>query len=127
MNGLAEVGWLATITGTVLAFLLGWFWYGPSGFGKGWAEGSGISLNTPDNVLWFPMLAQALALFLLALVIAILLGAGLPLAALLVILSTAAFCLCNGAWLGENRYALSVDTFYVIVSGLLMLGLQILF
>ena len=84
-------------------------------------------MNTPDNVLWFPMLAQALALFLLALVIAILLGAGLPLAALLVILSTAAFCLCNGAWLGENRYALSVDTFYVIVSGLLMLGLQILF
>lgn len=36
-TGIAKVNWLAVGIGTVAAFLVGWLWYSPILFIKGWA------------------------------------------------------------------------------------------
>ncbi len=45
----ANLNWLAIIIGTVLSFLLGWFWYSTKLFGTKWASGNNIDLSSGDK------------------------------------------------------------------------------
>ena len=62
----ANVNWLAVVVGAVLSFLLGWLWYSPALFWEKWAEGVGVELGAANAMPVGAMVAQVVAIFLLA-------------------------------------------------------------
>lgn len=127
MENFAELSWLAIVVGAVVSFLVGWVWYSPILFLKKWAEGSGLPPEPPEKSPAFPMLAQVIALLLLSTVIGITATANALITAILAILTAAAFVVSNGAWCKKSCYALAVDFFYVVVSGVIMIVCQGIF
>ncbi|MDA8747120.1 DUF1761 family protein [Litoreibacter sp.] len=121
---LASVNWAAVITGTIAAFLFGWLIYSPKLFGKGWAEGSGMTLTEDSKPPSHALILQLIALFLLALIVGITETSEAIVAAIIAILATAVFVVANGAFSGKSRYALSVDGGYVVGAGALMIVAQ---
>lgn len=127
MENFAEVSWLAVVVGTVVSFLVGWLWYSPKLFGVKWAEGSKVSMDSADKMPAFAMLAQVAALLILATVIGLTAAAEALITAILVILAAATFVLSNGSWSQKSCYARSVDFFYVVLSGAIMIICQGIF
>ncbi len=127
MEFLEGINWIAVITGTVVAFLAGWLWYGPKLFGPKWAEGSGVEMGTADSMPMGAMASQVLALFLLAMVVGVTETSGAIETAILAILAVAVFAYSMGSFSGKNNYALMVDVGYIIVSGVIMIGAQAIF
>lgn len=127
MEEATSLNWLAVIVGTVVAFLVGWLWYSPKLFGKGWAEGSRVELGSADSMPVFAMGTQVVALFLLALVIGITATTDALATATLAILAVAAFVVSGGAFIRKSGYALGVDAGYVIVAGVVMIAAQGIF
>lgn len=119
-----NLNWIAIILGTVVSFLAGWLWYSPKMFGKGWAEGSRVELGSADSMPVFAMVAQVVALFLLALVIGITATTDSLFTAIFAILAAAAFVLSAGAFVRKTGYALTVDGFYIVISGIIMIAAQ---
>lgn len=119
-----SINWIAIIAGTVVSFLAGWLWYSPKMFGKGWAEGSKVELGSADNMPVLAMVAQAVALFLLALVIGITATTDSLFTAIFAILAAAAFVVSSGSFVRKSSYALAVDGVYIIVSGIIMIAVQ---
>lgn len=124
MDALVQVNWLAVVAGTVIGFLVGWAWYSPKLFGVRWAEGSGVSLNRPDKMPVFAMVAQLAALFLLALVVGVTAVTHALLTAILAILAVAMFTASMGGFVQKSSYAITVDFFYILVAGAIMILLQ---
>lgn len=124
MEEIAAVNGAAVIAGTVVSFFIGWFWYSAKCFGTKWAKGSGVSLDQPEKMPMFPMAAQFVSLFLLALVIGVTANANALTTAILAILAAAAFVVSNGAWTNKSSFALGVDFFYIVVSGAVMIAAQ---
>jgi len=122
-----NLNWIAVITGTVVAFLVGWAWYSKKLFGKGWAAGSGVQLGAAKSMPAGAMLAQILALFLLALVIGVTAQTHALTTAILAILATAAFLVANGGFSGKSGYAIAVDAGFVVVAGVVMIICQGIF
>lgn len=119
-----NLNWIAVIAGTVVAFLVGWLWYGPKLFGQGWAEGSGVKLNTADKMPVFAMITQLAALLLLALVIGVTATTDALGTAILAILACATFAVSAGAFINKSRYALVVDAGYIVIAGIVMVIAQ---
>ena len=124
MEDFSRVNWLAVTVGTVVSFLVGWVWYSPKLFGKKWAEGSGVSLDSADKMPVFAMLTQLVALLLLALVIGITATIDALITAVLAILAVATFTASMGGFVKKSGYAITVDFFYVIVAGVVMIVFQ---
>jgi len=55
---LRDVSWLVVLVGTLASYLVGWLWYLPRVWGRRWAQGLGINMETPP-----PMFAMILMLF----------------------------------------------------------------
>ncbi|GGX59299.1 DUF1761 domain-containing protein [Saccharospirillum salsuginis] len=127
MEDFSAVSWLAVGTGTVVAFLVGWAWYGPFLFGKKWAEGSGVELGTAQSMPVFAMVSQLVGLFLLSLVIGLTATMDALMTAMLAILAMAVFVVSMGAFVKKTNYALVVDGGYIIVSGIVMILAQAIF
>ncbi|MGJ8584620.1 MAG: DUF1761 domain-containing protein [Marinosulfonomonas sp.] len=119
-----SINWIAIILGTVVSFLAGWLWYSPKMFGKGWAEGSRVELGSADSMPVFAMVAQVVALFLLALVIGITATTDSLFTAIFAILAAAGFVVSAGSFVRKTGYALAVDGFYIVVSGIIMIAAQ---
>ncbi|MGR3661463.1 MAG: DUF1761 domain-containing protein [Paracoccaceae bacterium] len=119
-----NVNWTAVIAGTIVAFLLGWLWYSPKMFGKGWAEGSKVELGAADSMPMFAMIAQVVALFLLALVIGITATTDALITAIIAILAAAAFAVSGGAFIKKSQYAITIDGLYIVVAGIIMIAAQ---
>ena len=119
-----SLNWLAVIVGTVVAFLVGWLWYSPKLFGKGWAEGSRVELGSAQSMPVFAMVSQFVALLLLALVIGITATADALGTAILAVLTAAGFVVSGGAFTRKSGYALAVDAGYIIVAGVVMIAAQ---
>ena len=121
----ALINWPAVGAGTIAAFVLGWLIYAPFALGKGWAASTGIEMPGPGTKPpMFAMLAQLLALFLLALIIGLTETAQALDAAILAILSAAALVVANGAFSGKNRFAMSVDGLGIVGYGVVMIAAQ---
>ena len=127
MEDFSNVNWLAVIVGTIVSFLVGWLWYSPKLFGKKWAEGSGVSLDSPNKMPAFAMISQLAALFLLALVIGITATVDALTTAILAILAAATFNVSMGAFINNSGYALAVNFFYIVVAGIVMIICQGIF
>jgi hypothetical protein len=89
---------LAVSLGTIISFLISWLWYSPKLFGVKWAEGSGVSLDSADKMPMFPMVAQIVALFLLALIIGLTDQEDALITAILTILAVASFTASMGGF-----------------------------
>ena len=126
MENFAAVNFAAVAAGAVVSFFVGWLWYSPKVFGRNWAIGSGISPEPPEKMPVFAMLAQLVSLLILALVIGLTATTNALITALLAILAVAVFTVSTGAWINKNAYAMTVDFFYVIVAGVVMIGAQAL-
>jgi|TARA_R110002096_G_scaffold436096_2_gene667524 uncharacterized protein DUF1761 len=124
MDVIANVNWLATGVGTIVAFLVGWAWYSPLLFGVKWAEGSRVDLGTADQMPVFAMASQLLALLFLATVIGITRVSEDLLTAVLAILAVATFNASGGAFVQKTNYAITVDFFYIIACGAVMIACQ---
>jgi len=124
MEIFSSVNWLATGVGTVLAFLVGWAWYSPMLFGVKWAEGSRVDLNTADQMPVFAMVSQLLALLFLAIVIGITRISEDMITAVFAILAVATFNASSGAFVKKTSYAITVDFFYIIACGAVMIVCQ---
>lgn len=118
------VNWLAVIVGAVAAFLLGWLIYSPMLFGKKWAEGSGVEMNTADKMPVFAMAAQMLALLALSIVIGVTATTNALFTAILAILAAALFVASNGSFIKKSNYAITVDFGYVVAAGIVMIIVQ---
>ncbi|MEX0624785.1 DUF1761 family protein [Saccharospirillum sp.] len=127
MEDFSAVSWLAVLTGTVVAFLVGWAWYSPSVFGKKWAEGSGVSLGSAQSMPVFAMVSQLVALLLLAMVIGLTATIDALFTAILTILAVAVFVSSMAAFVKKSAYAIAVDAGYVIVAGIVMIVAQGIF
>lgn len=124
---IANVNWLAVVVGTVAAFLLGWLVYSPILFGKKWAEGSGVELNSADKMPAFPMVLQLLALLALSIVVGVTATSDALFTAILAILAAALFVASNGGFCKKSNYALAVDFGYVAAAGVVMIIAQGIF
>ena len=123
----ANVNWIAVIVGTIAAFLVGWLWYSPKLFGKGWAEGSGVELGSAQSMPVFAMVSQLVALFLMSIVIGITAGIEHLMTAIIAILAAAGFVMSAGAFVKKSNYALGVDFGYIVVAGIVMIICQGIF
>ncbi len=127
MTEIADVNWLAIAVGTVLSFLIGWAWYSPKLFGKKWAEGSGVSLDSANKMPVFAMISQFVALFFLALVIGITATNNALFTAIFAILAIATFIASTGGFIKKSTYAIVVDFIYILVVGISMIIVQGIF
>lgn len=124
MEDFSTINWLAVGVGTVVSFLVGWGWYSQKLFGTKWAEGSKVSLDSASKMPVFAMVSQLVALFLLALVVGLTAQIEALITAILAILAVAAFISSMGGFVNKSRYAITVDFFYIVVAGALMIASQ---
>lgn len=122
-----NLNWLAVIVGTVVAFLVGWLWYSPKLFGTKWAEGSRVVLGNANEMPFVAMMAQVVALFLLAMVVGVTASTSALGTAILAILAVAAFVTSNGAFSKKSTYAVMVDAGFIVVAGVIMILAQGIF
>jgi len=127
MENFAQLNWLAIGLGTFATFMLGWLWYSPAVFGKKWAQGSGVCLESVNKAPAAAMMTQVLALFCLSLVIGITAQSDALITAVLVILSCTLFAASAGGFSQKSSYAIWVDVSYRTVSGIVMIVLQGIF
>ena len=116
---LSTIEWGTAGVSFLLAYVLGWVWYSPVMFMKKWMAGKGAGVV--EHPMWMSVLAQAGATFLLAVIINIFMAYdNLPMS-VLVTLTIAGFIKANGMFAGKTKYAVIVETMYVIVMGALMI------
>lgn len=116
------INWIALIAGVIGAFILGFLMYGPFlGLQKRWAEGTRISPEPPATMPVGAMGAQIIALFFLALVIAMTETTGALTVAVIAILAFAAQAASVGAWAQKSGFAIGVDVAYALLSGVVMI------
>jgi len=124
---LNEVSWLGVLAGAIVSFLAGRLWYSPMLFGKGWAEGSGVSLDRADKMPAAAMIAQALGLLLMSWFVGVTAVSGALLTAILATLAFAALNYSGGTFSGKSAYARNVDAGYWIVALVIMVIAQGIF
>jgi hypothetical protein len=124
----ANLNWLPIGVGTVLSFLLGWLWYSQKLFGKKWAEGNNVKLPSEGGEMpVFPLLLQFVATFLLAWLIGVTAASNLLITAFLILLTIAFLIAANGVFAGKSSAAVWIESTFIIVMGIVMIGSQAVF
>lgn len=122
---IANVNWISILLGAFLAFALGSVWFSPKMFGTKWREGLGAQA-VQGRSLGMILIPQAIATFLLALLLNITADTSLALA-LLVALTVAIFIKTNGLFAGHTKYTISTDTLYIIAQAVIILVIYYIF
>ena len=119
---MSEMNWIAFGAGAVACFVFGFLIYGPLlGLQRRWAEGSGIDPTPPDTMPKGPLLTNAVAIVLLALVVGLTETTQSLGVAMLGIAAAAAYVANTGAWAQKSGFAITVDVAYVLGSGVLLI------
>ena len=116
-----DVNWVAVVVGAVLAFLAGWLWYSDSLFGEKWRAGIGITVDD-NSPMAHAMLAQGVGTFLLAWVIGITETTGAIEFAVLIALTIAVLMKAGGFFAQHSKYAIMVNSIYVLVMVAIMIA-----
>lgn len=116
---LQNIDWTVVIVSTILAFGLGWLWYSPLMFVKGWMEGIGEPVWRAP--MWMPMMAQLGSTFLFAIIVNVAAADGHIGHAVLVGLTIAGFTKASGFYSGKSMYAVSVEVGYIVVMTILLM------
>ena len=119
----ANVNWLATIVGAVLAFLLGWLWYSPKLFGTKWAEGVGINLDGsgPSAIA---MVLQIAGTFLLAWVIGVTAANNALFTTILIVITIVCLLVASGFFCQKSRYAIATEGSFIVAMAVIMVAAQ---
>ncbi len=118
-----NVDWSAVAVGFVVAFGLGWLWYSDIMFGEKWRAGIGI--DPQDQTTMLPaMVSQAVGTFLLAWVVGITETTNAWAFALLIAVTIALIIKANGFFTQKSKFAIMVESGYIIVMVLVMLGVH---
>ena len=118
---LMNMNWTATIVGAIAAFLVGWVWYSPMLFQKGWLEGVGVSPDDSSSMM-HAMLAQAVGTFLLAWVIGVTATTNSLALAILIALTIATIIKANGLFCKKSHYAIMVESGFILVMVAVMIA-----
>ena len=124
MELLLDVNWLAIFVGTIVSFLVGWFWYSEKLFGKKWQEGIGIAVDDQTPMM-HAMVTQLGATFLLAWVIAVTVTMNSLEFAALIAFTIAGIVKANGLFTQKSFYAIAVEVGFVLVMVVLMIGVHV--
>lgn len=119
-----NISWLAIIVGAVLAFIAGWLWYSPILFGKKWAEGSGVEMNSASSMPIGAMVTQAIGLFIVAWFVALMAAQNLLLTTILTVIGFTLLQWSGNSFSGKTTYAKLVDSGYWLVSIVIMIVVQ---
>lgn len=121
-----DVNWVAVIVGAIMAYVVGALWYSDKMFASKWR--SGIGTPAVSNMPMLPgMLTQAIGTFLLAWVIGITETTDSLYFAILITLTIATLIKANGFFGGKTKYAIFVETSFVIVMVVIMIIAQAIF
>jgi len=124
MEDFSALNWLAVVVGTLAAFMVGWLWYSPALFGKKWAKGSGVALDSANKMPVAAMVSQLIALFCLAMVIGLTATSDSLITAIFAILAVAFMVFSNGGFSKKSNYAMAVDLGHAVVSGIVLIAAQ---
>lgn len=128
MNELTNgVSWLGVVSGAVVSFLAGWLWYSQKVFGRKWAEGARVRLDTAAVMPAGALVSQALGLFLMSWFVGV---TAVSNALLTVILATVAFAVLaysGGMFSQKSAYTRNVEAGYLIVCLIIMVICQGIF
>lgn len=120
----ANVEWLPTILGAVIAFLVGWLWYSPKLFVVAWLEGVRLPADAGDDMPAAAMIVQAAGTLLLSWVLAVCFVNGALLFAGLIVLTLAAIIASNGLYVQKSHTAIAIEIGYIAVMSVIMVGTQ---
>ena len=118
MEVLQNIEWMTVAVSFVLSFALGWLWYSPMMFLKGWVAGIGETAWKPP--MWMPMSAQAGSIFLFAIIANAAAQDGHLIHAVLVGITIAGFVKAGALFSGKTIYAVSVEAGYVLAVTFIM-------
>jgi len=121
---LQNIEWVPVLVSTALAFGLGWLWYSPVLFLKGWLAGIGEPVWRAP--MWMPMMAQAGSLLLLAILTNFAVSAGQVGLAVLIGFTIAGFLKASGFYSGKTMWAVSVEVGYIMAVIAVMVGVNML-
>lgn len=116
-----NVDWTAVVVGAVLAYLVGWLWYSKRLFGKDWEVGVGLETSSTSVTHGDAIVAQAFGTFLLSWVVGVTVVTQNSMLAILVAFSTAALMRAKGCFTRNSRYAIAVDSGFVLIMVLIMM------
>jgi hypothetical protein len=120
------VSWIGVVVGAVAAFIVGWLWYGPI-FGKQWAAGNNVEMNTASSMPMGAMVSQAIGLLLVSWFVAVI-APGVNLVTL--ILAVVAFGVLQGSgamFLKKSGTVILIDFVYLILVGGIAYVAQLIF
>jgi hypothetical protein len=115
-----DVNWVAVIVGAVVAYGLGWFWYSPKMFATKWL--AGIKVAPTDQTPMLPaMLTQAVGTFLLAWVIGVTATTDSLAFSILITVTIAVLIKANGFFSQKSKYAIMVESGYILAMVVVMI------
>ena len=128
MNELTEgVNWIAVGIGTVVSFLLGWLWYSPKLFGRKWAAGVGVDIDSTEGMSPTPLVVQLAGNLALAWVIGITAANSALLTAILIVLTIILLVAANGMFAQKKAASIGVEIGFIAAMAIIMIVCQGLF
>jgi hypothetical protein len=121
---LMDMNWTATLVGAVAAFLVGWLWYSDKLFGAKWRAGVGLTGDTKQKAMAPAMVTQIVGTFLLAWVIGITETTNSLAFAILIALTIAVLVKANGLFAGKSKYAIMVESGFILVMVIVMIAVH---
>lgn len=121
-----DVNWAAVVIGAIAAFALGALWYSPKMFGAKWSEGVGLSPGNMGSTMP-AMIAQGVGTFLLAWVIGITETTDALAFAILIALTMATLIKANGLWTNKSKYAIIVESGFILAMVVVMILAHVIF
>lgn len=120
----ANVNWLAVGVGFVLAYLLGFVWYGFL-FGKAWAEGHGLA-GPPEKLPVMAMSLQAAGTFLLAWLFGITAARDALLTVILIVLTIICLMAAGAFYTMRPAKVAAIETGFVATMAVVLFLIQAL-
>jgi len=124
MENFASVNWLAVFAGAIVSFLGCWLWYSPKVFGKKWATGSGVTMDSDTKPPVFALVAQFIAFLLLATVVGITATSNALFTAIIAILAVAIFVAASSGFVNKSAAAITIEVIYIVIAGIIMITAQ---
>lgn len=126
MDLITHVSWVPVIVGAVAAYMLGALWYSEKCFGKKWKEGIGTPA-VPAMPMFPGMFTQALGTFLFAWVIGVTEKLESLHFAFLITIMLMVLVAANDFFAGKNRFAIMVETSFILAMAILMVLAHVVF
>ena len=118
MKEITAVNWPAVLVGFVVAFGLGFRWYGKL-FNKAWASGHGLD-GPPATMPWAAMGLQAAGVFLLSWLFAITAEREMLLTAIMIVLLVACLIASSVLYAMKPGRVAAIEAGYVIAAGIVL-------